>query len=110
MLLPLMKHLSVNVDTDTCRETAQIPFAFLDTLLKKQRSSQQHLLRVFQVRGLVTSSCSKAQGCTSGVLHTLDPSPAPPREGWTLLLISERKTDLGTYQTTTTREGQFFAT
>lgn len=35
MLLPLMKHLSANVDTDTCREAAQIPFAFFEHTSQK---------------------------------------------------------------------------
>lgn len=33
MLAPLMKHLSANVDAGRCREAAQVPCAFLDTLL-----------------------------------------------------------------------------
>lgn len=47
MFLPLMKHLSANVGSDRCREAAQVPFAFLDTLLLKQHSSQKYFLRVF---------------------------------------------------------------
>lgn len=90
-LLPLMKHLSANVDADTCSEAAQIPFAFLDTLLKKQHSPQKHFLRVFHVRGLITLSCSKAHGCARGVLLTLDHCPAPPREEWALLLIQREE-------------------
>lgn len=76
------------------REANRIPFASLDTLLKKSYSSTTHVGRAeaFQVGGLITSTCSKAQGCASAVFQSApDPSPAPPGEGQKLLLILQRE-------------------
>lgn len=74
-------------------EAAQIAFPFLDTLLKKQNNSTKHLGQgeAFQVRGLITSTCSKAQGCASGVLPTPKSFPCPSGGGQKLLLILEMR-------------------
>lgn len=74
-------------------ETSQIPFPFLDTLLKQQNNSTKHLgqAEAFQVRGLITSTCSKAQGCAGGALPTPKSFPCPTRGGQKLLLIFEMR-------------------